>query len=208
MGSARKGCDCVLQDEESLDLKAQKEPDDLQMQLPRRELVLKRLLAAHEVWFDVRRNFELDGRTFPGFAEFHEQGERYVLTKRAKLWEVSNDEYIFFDTVDRLDESALAQDISYMKTSGLSLVDPNKPNRMSSDLSLVVIADTIDEGVDRAVRKVKFRKNFKFGITGWSDLRVAVVDLGTGNVGQVVTNAAGKRLRSVLEANLAPSTLS
>ena len=32
-----------------------------------KHLVLKRILAAHEQWFDVRRGYEYAGRTFPGY---------------------------------------------------------------------------------------------------------------------------------------------
>ena len=53
-----------------------------------KQLVLKRILAAHEAFFDVHRDYEFAGRSFPGFAEFHSFGEQYVLVKRAKLWEV------------------------------------------------------------------------------------------------------------------------
>lgn len=165
------------------------------------ELMLKKLLAAHETWFDVHRDFELAGRTFPGFAEFHSLGEQYVLVKRAKLWEVATHEYLFFDVVDALDGDGLARSVDFMKLEALKLVEP-KPNHMSSNISLVVIANTVGEGVDRAVRKVRFRKNFKWGLWGWSDLRVAVVDL---ERGRILTNAAGKTLRATLEANLTPA---
>ena len=52
----------------------------------RARTMLKRLLAAHEVWFDVERDRTVAGRVFPGVAEYHEQGERYVLTKSCLLY--------------------------------------------------------------------------------------------------------------------------
>lgn len=170
-------------------------------------LTLDKLLKAHEAWFDVQRGYELAGRTFPGFAEFHSLGEKYVLIKRAKLWEVATHEYLFFDVAEHLEEGAFAQAVEFMKTEGLSLVHP-EPNHMSSNVSLVVIADSVDPEVERAARRVRFRKNFKWGLWGWSDLRVAVVDLasapGKPN-GRVITNAAGKTLRPTIEANVAPA---
>lgn len=176
-----------------------RQPGDLRMRL------LDRLLAAHEAWFDVERGRTLAGRTFPGYAEFHSYGERYVLSKRAKLWEVANHEYIFFDTVDRLEGGAFADMVAFMETEALAVVHP-EPNHMSSNLSLVVVADAVDPDVERAVRRTRFRKNFKWGLWGWSDLRVAVVDLAgarSGGQGRVLTNAAGRALRKTIEANLA-----
>lgn len=165
------------------------------------ELVLARLLAAHEAWFDVRRNVAVEGRTFPGFAEFHSQGSQYVLVKRAKLWEANTHEYILFDIVGHLEKSVFSSMVNFMKEKAINLVKP-EPNHMSSNLSLVIVAQSVEEGLDACVRKVRHRKNFKWGLAGWSDLRVAVVDLSSGN-GRVMTNAAGADLRATIEANLA-----
>lgn len=172
--------------------------------LPRAEVILKRLLAAHEAWFDVQRDYELAGRTFRGFAEFHSFGEQYVLSKRAKLWEVATHEYMLFDIVDELDANTLDALVEFMKTEAIKLVKP-MPNHMSSNISLVVVANSLGLGVGKKIRGIRFRKNFRWGLWGWSDLRVAVVDLSSGTCGQVISNAAGKTLRATLEANLMPT---
>lgn len=162
-----------------------------------KQLVLKRLLAAHETWFDVSRDHVFGGRTFPGYAEFHSSAEQYVLVKRAKLWEVNAHEYLFFVTADRLTAQRLEDEVAFMTTKALDKVQPN-PAHMTSYLSLVVIADAVDDDARRAVKKTRFRKNFKLGFQGWADLRLAVVDLSTSSI---ITNAMGKELRASLEAN-------
>ena len=163
-----------------------------------KHLVLKRILAAHERWFDVQREYEYAGRTFPGYAEFHSCGEKYVLVKRAKLWEVDTHEYLFFVLANRLDETQVRDLVSFMENDGLAKVVP-EPNHMSSAISLVIVADSCTEEALRLVRKTKFRKNFAFGIRGWADLRVAVADLSTK---RVTANAMGKQLKQTIEANL------
>ena len=165
-----------------------------------KQLVLKRILAAHEQWFDVRRGYEYAGRTFPGYAEFHSYGEKYVLVKSAKLWEVDTHEYLFFVLADALDETQVRDLVSFMEHDGLKKVVP-KPNHMSSAISLVIVADSCTQEAAKAVRKTRFRKNFALGIRGWADLRVAVADL---SANRVITNAAGKQLKTTLEANLLP----
>ena len=165
-----------------------------------KHLVLKRILAAHEQWFDVRRGYEYAGRTFPGYAEFHSYGEKYVLVKSAKLWEVDTHEYLFFVLADALDETQVRDLVSFMEHDGLKKVVP-KPNHMSSAISLVIVADSCAQEAAKAVRKTRFRKNFALGIRGWADLRVAVADL---SANRVITNAAGKQLKTTLEANLLP----
>lgn len=165
-----------------------------------KHLVLKRILAAHEQWFDVRRGYEYAGRTFPGYAEFHSCGEKYVLVKSAKLWEVDTHEYLFFVLADALDETQVRDLVSFMEHDGLKKVVP-KPNHMSSAISLVIVADSCTQEAAKAVRKTRFRKNFALGIRGWADLRVAAADL---SANRVITNAAGKQLKTTLEANLLP----
>lgn len=166
-----------------------------------RELVIERLLVSHETWFNVYRDYEYGGRQFAGYAEFHEHGEQYVLVKRAKIWEVDAFEYMFFESAERLDEELLANLVEFMTTKAINKVHPD-PNHMTSYLSLVVVTDHMADGMEKVVRKTKFRKNFALGIRGWADLRLAVVDLSTRSV---ITNSQGKELRSTLEANLAPA---
>lgn len=163
-----------------------------------RELVLARLLASHETWFDVHRDYAFGGRVFPGYAEFRSHGEQYVLVKRAKLWEVDAFEYLFFESAEHLDAGTLAGLVKFITTKGMEKVHP-EPNHMTSYLSLVVVADAIDDEAKKLARKAKFRKNFALGIRGWADLRLAVIDLSDRSV---TTNSQGKEMKATLQANL------
>lgn len=162
-----------------------------------RQQVIERLLAAHETWFDVERNHEFAGRIFPGYAEFHSSASRYVLVKRAKLWEASTHEYLFFCETAHLDAAQFDDLMGFITSEALAKVQLS-PDHMSSFLTLVVVADSIDDDIARRVRTARFRKNFALGFKGWADVRVAVVDLSTK---QVLTNAQGKPLRETLVAN-------
>lgn len=76
------------------------------MALAGRGEVIERLLAAHEAWFDVERDHDFAGRTFPGYAEFHSSASQYVLVKRAKLWEAASHEHLFFWDTPRLTQAS------------------------------------------------------------------------------------------------------
>ncbi len=161
--------------------------------------LLARLLDAHEVYYNVTRNYDFGGRSFPGYAEFHTHGEKFVLSKKAKLWEVDAHEYIFFVLAEEATRALLEELTDFMVSEALKKVDP-KPDHMTSYLTLVVLADRLSEDCAAYVRKRRFRKNFALGIRGWADLRLAVVDLENNNV---VTNGQGKEIKGSLEANLA-----
>ena len=173
--------------------------DSAALHLDEQRLVLERLLAAHEAWFDVSRDTEYAGRRFEGYAEFHSYGEKYVLSKKRKLWEVEAHEYLFFTLVERMDEECFQELFEFMKTEAVNKACPG-PNHMTSYISLVIIAKEVDDTAGRSLRKAAYHKTFKLGFHGYAEFRLCVVDL----VGQrVLTNAMGKSMKRVLEENAA-----
>lgn len=163
-----------------------------------KEEVLSRLLVAHEANYDVYRDYAFGGRTFPGYAEFRSYGEQYVLVKRAKLWEVNAFEYIFFSIVEHFDKATYDEFVRWMTNEALDKVQL-VPNHMSSYLSMVVIADEVDDDVRRAIRHERFHKSFKLGFAGYADLRIAVIDMAAEDV---YVNNMGQDMKSPLKANL------
>ena len=164
------------------------------------ELVLERLLAAHGAWFDVSRDVTVAGRAFRALAQFHSFGEQYVLVKRVKLWEAEEHEYMLFDVRDHIDAEAARSYVEFMKNEALELVKP-EPNHMSSFRTLVVIANSASDEACSLFHKTSHRKNFMWGIRGWSDVRLALIDLSKPQGSRVVCNGAAKRIRKSLEAN-------
>lgn len=164
------------------------------------ELVLERLLAAHGAWFDVSRDVSVAGRAFRALAQFHSFGEQYVLVKRVKLWEAEEHEYMLFDVRDHIDAEAARSYVEFMKNEALELVKP-EPNHMSSFRTLVVIANSASDEACSLFCKTSHRKNFMWGIRGWSDVRLALIDLSKPQGSRVVCNGAAKRIRKSLEAN-------
>lgn len=164
------------------------------------ELVLERLLAAHGAWFDVSRDVSVAGRAFRALAQFHSFGEQYVLVKRVKLWEAEEHEYMLFDVRDHIDAETARSYVEFMKNEALELVKP-EPNHMSSFRTLVVIASSASDEACTLFRKTSHRKNFMWGIRGWSDVRLALIDLSKPQGSRVVCNGAAKRIRKSLEAN-------
>ncbi|MBQ9059348.1 MAG: hypothetical protein IJ125_09215 [Atopobiaceae bacterium] len=163
-----------------------------------RERFLKRLLRGYEAWYDVEQNYEFAGRRFAAYAEYHAHGEHYMLVKRAKLWEADVHQYLFFESCHRLDEEALEALVAYMKTQALSKVCPEN-NHMSSDLGLIIVADEIDDAANALLKRTRYKKNYSFGLRGWSDLKLVAVDM---NKRHVVSNPAGKDMRQSIEKSL------
>lgn len=158
---------------------------------------MERLLKAHADYFDVERDYRFAGESFAGYAYFHAENSQYVLVKRAKLWQADTDEHIFFHMTAHLTQEGFQHLLDFMTTRALEKVELT-PNHMTTYLTLVVVADEVDAPVAKQVKRTHFRKNFKFGLNGWSDLRIAVADL---NDRCILTNSQGKPLKEILQAN-------
>ena len=121
-----------------------------------------------------------------------------MLSKKAKIWGANIHEHVLFRSLEHLDTRALEGLIAFMKTEALSLIELNSEH-MTTFLSLVIVAESADANAKELVRKTKFRKNFSFGLKGWTDLRLALIDLSDSSI---TTNPQGKELINTLEANL------
>ena len=60
------------------------------------------------------------------------------------------------------------------------------------------MVNSVETGLEKQIAKARFHKEFKYGIQGWADLRLVVVDL---SERVVLTNAAGKEMKASVEAN-------
>ena len=57
--------------------------------------ILDRMTSTH----NITRNFTADGRTFAAYALYEASSEKYVLSRKANLWKVSESEHVLFMTL-------------------------------------------------------------------------------------------------------------
>ena len=105
-----------------------------------------------------------------------------------------------FLVIDHLDVPTLKKHIELTKQAGLSRIQPSKEH-MSSFVTLVVLADTIDPDAKALIKKTKMRKNFRLALHGWMEYHIAAMEISTHSF---LSNPAGKEARKLLEANFAP----
>ena len=155
---------------------------------------VKRLLEAYAAHYGVTSPYEFAGRTFDGYAEHHASAGQFVLTERAKLWEAGTHDYAFFTSCENASANYLSDLVEFMKTDALAKVAHGQ-GHMTSYLTLIVVADAVEDDARDLARRARFRKNFKLGMHGWADLRLAIADLGRGDV---ITNGQGKPLGQII----------
>lgn len=156
---------------------------------------LDRILKSYESYFDISRSYRILDWEVPAYACFSSRSERYILSKKAKLWGAEANEHLFFFCEKRLDADRWEQIRQFMIRSEAELVKPHSEH-MYSYLSAIILCEEITEEVKYAINSFRFHKNYKFSWYGWMTMRVTAVSLPAGNM---VSNRAGRDIQKHLE---------
>ena len=155
-----------------------------------REQLLDRLFRGYQTYFNVER-YEMeraDGLPLKGCCHFFAHSEKYVLLKKAKLWEADTNEFVYVFSVPALTKELYETCKSYAYEQGMKLIDP-KPGHMYSYITVVFVCDTCTMEARKALQKCRVYKSFHFSWYGWMNLHTAaIVREGT----QVLTNRMGR----------------
>lgn len=161
---------------------------------------LEKLLQAYSYYFDIERDVQVDGGSFPATAMYHFREENYIATKAHVVYATEQHEYVYFYVTDHLTAEGAAEQIELSKKAGLAAIDPHKEH-MCSYVTLVVLADIIDPEAKKLLKKTRFRKNFWLALHGWMEYHIAAMECSTQSF---LSNPAGKEARKTLERNFTP----
>ena len=158
--------------------------------------VLKTLLHSFERYYNVKAGEPGTeaARPFAAEAEFHSHSEQYFLTRAAHIADIDSHEYVFFAEEDNLTSDRLAELESAAWEEGLSRVQPG-PGHRNSDVSLIIIADNIEETAFKQVSRIKHSKSYRFSLYGWSNFRVLAYEISSGRIS---CNRLGKSLKKLV----------
>lgn len=164
--------------------------------------IIKQILRSYEVYFDVEKCEEKD---IPVIArcKFHVHNERYVLVKKAKLWDFNSNEYVFIFKLDELTKDIFIKCRNYAYEEGMKLIDP-KPGHMCSYITSVFICDSCDTDTQKMIKKCNIHKNFKFSFYGWMDYHTACINISNN---KIFGNRSGKDTTKFLKNLLNNSTI-
>ena len=158
---------------------------------------LKKLLDAYSHHYDIERDVTVEGGSFPAMAIYYLRDENYLISKKHVLSAVENHEYVYFYLTEHLDAKTLQEQIDVTREDGLGRIRPHKEH-MSSMVTLVILADTIDEEAKKLIKKTRFHKNYRLALHGWMEYQIAAMEISTTSF---LSNPAGKGARKNLELN-------
>ena len=154
---------------------------------------IEKLHKKYERHFDIEKDISLFGETVNMYAKHCNVSGRTFITKNDVIDRCESYEYCFVKSVERISEKEAKNFGEFLKYMVEKHVTPNK-DHMSTYITGVIVADTVEENGVMAIKNYKYNKAFKFYLHGWCDVRYICVDLARE---EVITNKAGKAVNEV-----------
>lgn len=164
-----------------------------------REDALERIRRAYGYDYDIDKT-EMENRTptqlpIAMTAAFHAQNAKYVLSKKAVLWEAGCHEYMYVFNMPQLTEILATQCIVYAYEEGMKLIKPEK-GHMCSYISALFVCDTCDKAAEKIIKKSRYYKSFQFSLYGWMDFHAAAVVV---EQERTITNRSGRCMEKIMK---------
>ena len=156
-----------------------------------RSVILERLLDSYSAWYDVTRGDMGSGLPLKALCIHRFRKEKFVLSKKAKLWAVEANDYLYLFSIERLNKDQAEACVSFSIEDALPRVKPHSEH-MYSFFTAVFVADEIEQDALKFIRRRRFNKSYKLGLYGSSPLKAAALDIGKG---KIVANNMGRDLR-------------
>lgn len=145
--------------------------------------LLDKLLDSYRQSFDITRPFQVDGHAYDAYAAFNVTSVKYVLVKTAELWRADCYEHTFFSCRETLSR----EDLDIFREEIVNYIEPEIVREgktcMEKDHMYTYITGVFlcEQGVPKELKKdicrFRFFKNYRFGIRGYSEARLLVLDL-------------------------------
>ncbi len=158
----------------------------------------EKLLNAYSHNYDLTKDVETEeGGHFPAMAHYFLRDEHYLVRRDKQFYATEQHDYTYFHVAEHLDAVGAKALTERTLKAGLAAIHPHKEH-MSSFVTLVVLAETIDPEAKKVLKKTRFHKNYRLALHGWMEYHVAAMECSTRTF---LSNPAGRGARKTLEAN-------
>ena len=156
-----------------------------------RSVILERLFGSYNGWYDVLPGDMGSGLPLEALCVYRSRSEKYVLSKKAKLWAVEVNDYLYLYSMPKLEKEQAEACVSFAIGDALPRVKPHNEH-MYSFITAMFVADEAEKDALKFIRWRKFNKSYKLSMYGSSPLKTAALDIGGE---KIVTNNMGRDLR-------------
>ena len=129
-------------------------------------------------YFDVYRDEKIGDTPLAFLARYHRRDERYLMTKTVKIWGVENQQYVYVASRDTaLTQKFVAQFEKDLKERVKEDIPQHQEHMSTILLGVIVTNGPVPEELVKGVRKYRKIKFMKFGLHGWAEFYLGIVDL-------------------------------
>ena len=118
------------------------------METMTRQAATTQLLEKYASYYDVREVKDDPLPYLAGECDFHAHSEKYVLTKKAKLWQAESHEYVYLFSVPHLTEEIYRACQTAAYARGMEKVKPG-PDHMYTYITAAFVCDSCDAAARR-----------------------------------------------------------
>lgn len=133
-------------------------------------------------YFDLKEDYVYKDQEFDLFAVSNMRNEKYMASKKLTIYAFENDEYCFMKHTKDLDREKLEGIINNLKNSVQDFINPHHEHMSSTITGVLVVDENIEPEVIKEIKKFHYQKSFAFGLKGWADVRLLLIDLKDGLV--------------------------
>jgi len=160
-----------------------------------RSAILDRFINTYRSSYDIISGDMASGLPLEAVCQHHTRSEKFILIKKARLWAIEMNDYLYLFNVAKLVKEQVEACILFSIEDALPKVKPHKEH-MYSFITAVFLADMAEQDALKYIKRRRFTKSYKLGIYGSSPLRLAALDIGQE---KIVTNNMGRDLRTQIK---------
>lgn len=127
--------------------------------------------------YDVYDNYELQNFHTDLYAHFYARNEKYIASKSATIYAYESNEHTFFKYFHEISQNDITLFVNQLKTSIDQLVDPHDEHMSTRINAVLVTEQPISSSLSKQIERFKYQKTFLFGLKGWVDICIILVNL-------------------------------
>lgn len=143
--------------------------------------------------FELKENIKIADEAIDLYGIWTEEFGRTIFGKNKVIDKYECNEHLLIKEITTLSSENINNFEELLKLSTIKLVKPHVEHKTSYITGIILYNSNkpIDEIVKRKVEKLKYTKNYRFSLYGWSVVRIVVIDI---ERNEIINNKAAKEI--------------
>lgn len=158
-----------------------------------------KLKEIYSVLYDIETDKMLGTTPLTFQAQYRREDERYMVSRKAKVWRVENREIVFVHTPQSLLSEHTLQQFQQNMQNHFQKFIPKTDHMSSIFIGMLLTNQPVSAHIQKAIKRFRKIKFIRFGMNGWAEFYVAVVHVANG---QLLIHPKGRQFIEEIEKKL------